>query len=251
MDPHLTQVQHTEMLKLITQSFCRELINFGVPRTSLPTIASEVLDYVMNGKERPSLSSEHGPTPLVLSEILEEGDFHDRISYGDVSIRPLTIDHLTTVAEWLETTDVQRHFAVPFPTVLEDQVEYFFNTPSHFYFGIFFKDAFVGVIGGEQIDPRIRRVEMKKFIGDQEFRGHGIGKTATFLWLHHVFDHKNYNKVFVYSLDTNLRNINLNNQLGFELEGILFEDAMMDGQFCDVARMGLLKSKWDQLFADE
>ena len=250
MDPQMTQVQQTEMLKLVTQSFCRELVNFGVPRTSLPTIASEVLDYVMNGRERPSLTSEHGPSPLELSEIVEDGIFKDQLQYGDVSIRPLTIDLLPTISEWLETTDVQRHFAVPFPTSVEDLVEYFFNTEHNVYFSIFYKDAFVGVIGGEQIDQRIRRVEMKKFIGDQEFRGHGIGKTATFLWLHHVFDQKNYNKVFIYSLDTNLRNINLNNQLGFELEGILFEDAMMDGKYCDVARMGLLKSKWDSLFRD-
>ncbi len=250
MDPQLTQVQQTEMLKLVTQSFCRELINFGVPKTSLPTIASEVLDYVMNGRERPSLTSDQGASPLNRSEIVEGGIFKDSIKYGDIVIRPLDIDHLSTVAIWLETTDVQRHFAVPFPTSLEDLVEYFFNTPSHSYFGIYYEDAFVGIIGGEQIDYRLRRVEMKKLIGDRDYRGHGIGKTATFLWLHHVFNQQKFNKVFIYSLDTNLRNINLNNQLGFDLEGILFEDAMLDGEYCDVARMGLLKSMWDELFPD-
>ena len=250
MDPQLTQVQQTEMLKLVTQSFCRELINFGVPKTSLPTIASEVLDYVMNGRERPSLTSDQGASPLNRSEIVEGGIFKDSIKYGDIVIRPLDIDHLSTVAIWLETTDVQRHFAAPFPTSLEDLVEYFFNTPSHSYFGIYYEDAFVGIIGGEQIDYRLRRVEMKKLIGDRDYRGHGIGKTATFLWLHHVFNQQKFNKVFIYSLDTNLRNINLNNQLGFDLEGILFEDAMLDGEYCDVARMGLLKSMWDELFPD-
>ena len=89
---------------------------------------------------------------------------------------------------------------------------------------------------------------MKKFIGDRNFRGKGIGKTATFLWLHHIFDRLDFHKVFIYSLNSNIRNINLNSQLGFELEGILAEDALLDGKYHDVARMSLLKSKWLEHF---
>jgi RimJ/RimL family protein N-acetyltransferase len=41
----------------------------------------------------------------------------------------------------------------------------------------------------------------------------------------------------------------LNSQLGFELEGIFFEDIVIDEERRDVVRMGLLKSRWEEIFS--
>lgn len=236
-----------ELIRLLTQSFCRELINFGVSKNRLPSIAGMVLDYVMHQNGKPSPGSVEVVSSLDRTKI-ESSEGDDNIGYESVVIRPLTPDRLPAILDWLNTTDVQRYFSELYPTSDVDLHSRLFMDDSTSYHGILYDGTFVGMIGGEQIDERHRRVEMKKFIGDRHFRGLGIGKTATFLWLHHIFDSLDFHKVFIYSLNTNIRNINLNSHLGFELEGILSEDVLLNGKYRDVARMSLLKSKWLEQF---
>jgi len=89
---------------------------------------------------------------------------------------------------------------------------------------------------------------MKKFIGETSFSGKGIGKRATFLFLYYTFLIMGYNKVYIHTMDTNIRNINLNSKLGFELEGIFFQEIQRSGKFMDVVRMGLLKDHFLRIF---
>jgi RimJ/RimL family protein N-acetyltransferase len=89
---------------------------------------------------------------------------------------------------------------------------------------------------------------MRKFIGDVGLHGKGIGKRATFLFLYYSFIILNFNKVYIYSGDTNISNLNLNSKFGFELEGILLEDVFLENEKRDVVRMGLLKSQWEKVF---
>ena len=104
------------------------------------------------------------------------------------------------------------------------------------------------MIGAENIDDISKKLEMKKFIGARGYQGKGIGKIATFLFLYYVFLIRGFNKVYIHSLDTNIKNINLNSKFGFELEGILYSDVNVEDNFKDVLRMGLLKSDWDDIF---
>jgi len=89
---------------------------------------------------------------------------------------------------------------------------------------------------------------MRKLIGDSKQRGKGIGKRATFLFLFYTYLIANHDKVFLHSLDINLRNLTLNGKFGFYLEGVFFEDIIIDGEALDVARMALSKSVWLELF---
>jgi RimJ/RimL family protein N-acetyltransferase len=57
------------------------------------------------------------------------------------------------------------------------------------------------------------------------------------------------NKVYIHSRDINIRNINLNSRFGFELEGIFYEDLLVDGERRDVVRMALLKRTWLEVFS--
>ena len=89
---------------------------------------------------------------------------------------------------------------------------------------------------------------MKKFVGAPGSTGRGIGKTATFLFLYYTFEILKYNKVYIHSIDTNIRNINLNAKFGFEIEGVFFREIFDDKEFHDSVRMGLLKSNWNNIF---
>ena len=93
-------------------------------------------------------------------------------------------------------------------------------------------------------------MEMKKFVGDRAFRGIGIGSRATFAFLYYAFMLLDMHKVYLYSRDTNIQNLNLNSRLGFELEGIFLEEFKHGERLVDVVRMGLLKPLWLAMFGD-
>lgn len=46
-------------------------------------------------------------------------------------------------------------------------------------------------------------------------------------------------KIYINTLDTNIRNIRLNEALGFRLEGILRDEVLLDGTCHDVLRMAV------------
>ena len=244
MSATIQKGQQHQMIRLVTQSFCRELLNYGVARQDMVSVSVELLDYVMG--HAPDAPAPHELDAFAVDRVVRTGA-EGRV-YEDVRIAPFFPELLPTVAAWLATSDVQRNFAVWYPEDDAALFRHFFETPSTRYFAIFYRDVFVGLVGGEQIDAAGRKVEMKKFIGEEGYRGLGIGKTATFLWLHHVFEDLGFNKVYIYSLDTNIRNINLNHRLGFEVEGILVEDAFLEGSYRDVVRMSLLRRRWEALF---
>ena len=89
---------------------------------------------------------------------------------------------------------------------------------------------------------------MRKLVGDSSQRSEGIGKRATFLFLFFTYIIANREKVFPHSLDINLRSLTLNGKFGFDLEGVFFEDIIIEGEANDVARMALSKTVWLELF---
>ncbi|MBI3191476.1 MAG: GNAT family N-acetyltransferase, partial [Pedosphaera parvula] len=105
-----------------------------------------------------------------------------------------------------------------------------------------------GIIGAENIDTASGKLEMRKLVGNPALHGKGIGKRATFLFLYYVFIRREFNKVYLHSMDINIRNLNLNAKFGFELEGVFIEDALVQGKRHDLVRMGLLRPIWLGLF---
>lgn len=242
----IDSIRQTQMLKLVTHSFCRELGRYGVDRGDIVTVSSLVLDYLVSDK---------APTQTVLRApdvdvaiVRRHWREHGTLTHADLSLRPLTVEMVPRVAGWLADPGIQAAFAVPFPIGEPALRPHLIENPDRSYFGLFINDRIIGAIGADAIDSGSRKLEMKKFIGEPAYRGKGLGKLATFMWLCYVFDVVQFNKVYIHTLDTNIRNINLNAQLGFELEGILFQDIYVDGVPRDVLRMSLLRDRWTGLF---
>jgi len=97
-----------------------------------------------------------------------------------------------------------------------------------------------GIVGYLNHDREQRKAELRKLIGDPAMRGKGYGKKATKLWLSYGIHGLRLRKIYLYTFDTNLRNIRLNEELGFKLEGIYRAENIIDGIPKDVIRMGLL-----------
>jgi len=97
----------------------------------------------------------------------------------------------------------------------------------------------IGAVAFLNFDANQHKAELRKIIGEPEYREKGYAKEATILWLKYGFKALGLKKIYLNTLNTNIRNIKLNEELGFKVEGILRNEVLIDEQYHDVLRMGL------------
>jgi len=240
--------QRDQMLKLVSKGFYNELINYGVRKEEVLRVASHLLDNLLAEKKRPAQGVEYYNAIFTLASVKDEWADHKQLVIQHVMLRPLQLPDITKVAAWLKVPAVRESFVPAFPESERDLRNYFTH-PTREYFGVYYNEQPVGIVGGENIDSTAGKLEMKKLVGEPGLQGKGIGKRATFGFLYHTFMIRNLNKVYIHSRDINIRNINLNSRFGFELEGVFLDDITVGGKHQDIVRMALFKSLWLQIFS--
>lgn len=240
---NLSAEARERLLRLVTRSFCREVVDYGVDLRDLVKVSGHVLEYASGDAELPSPGSGTAFERLALDDVVK-----DRGSYstGAATVRPFSEADLPSVVDWVARDDIRDSMLMPYPSGA-DALGAYLADDTRAYHIILHDGRPAGLIGGENLDPLSSRVEMRKFIGEPDLRGRGVGTVATFLWLHHVFDVLEINKVYIHTHNANARNIRVNRSLGFEVEGVLSEEHMLDGRFVDIIRMGLLRRTWHEL----
>jgi len=213
------------MLKLVAKGFHNELTNYGVRKHEIIQVASRLLDNLLATEKKPA-----------------EG-----VEYYN-GIFTLQLPNVSKVIVWLKVSAVRESF-VPRFSENQSELRKYFTHPTREYFGVYYNDQLVGIVGGENIDLTAGKLEMKKLVGESGLQGKGIGKRATFGFLYYAFMIRNLNKVYIHSRDINMRNINLNSRFGFELEGVFLDDITVGDKHQDVLRMALFKSLWLQIFS--
>jgi RimJ/RimL family protein N-acetyltransferase len=186
---------------------------------------------------------------FTLASVKEDWADSKQLVIQCMTLRPLQLPLISKVAAWLRVPTIRESFVPAFPEN-ENELQRYFTHPTREYFGIYYNQQPVGIVGGENIDSTAGKLEMKKLVGEPGLRGKGSGKRATFGFLYHTFMIRNLNKVYIHSRDINMRNINLNSRFGFELEGVFVDDITVGGKHQDVVRMALFKSLWLQIFSD-
>ncbi len=84
-----------------------------------------------------------------------------------------------------------------------------------------------------------RRAELRKLIGERELRGRGLGREAARLWVGYGLGALKLKKIYLNTLSTHIGNVKINEAIGFQVEGILRNEVLVDGTYRDVLRMGL------------
>ena len=243
----LQQTHQEQLLKMVAKGFYNELIKYGIRRKEVITVAGHLLDNVMQKSSAADKSDEYYNRLFAMADVRDHWADHQTLALGDILIRPCTPNLIEKAATWLKTPAVRNSFFPPYPNTPELLGLYLSQSDRH-YFQIEYAADTVGLIGAENCDTQSGKLEMRKLIGDTRFRGKGIGKRATFLFLYYAFMIRGMNKVYIHSDDINVRNLNLNNHFGFELEGIFFEDVCGADKKHDIVRMGLLRSRWLEIF---
>lgn len=245
--PELLQY-HEQMLKLVAKGFFNELINYGVNEAEVLTVAGHLLDHVLHKGGPTSKEPQYYNRQFSVKDVEDEWEEKGRLRLKQVSITPMDPRLVPRIAAWLEAPAMRESFYPMFPGS-EAELGRYFEAPDRQYFSIFCDQDLAGIIGAENIDTESAKLEMRKLVGDPEMHGKGIGKLATFLFLYHVFMIRKFRKVYLHSLDINIRNLNLNGKFGFELEGVFLEEAVIQDQSRDVVRMALSGPQWLALFS--
>jgi RimJ/RimL family protein N-acetyltransferase len=97
----------------------------------------------------------------------------------------------------------------------------------------------IGAMAFLDINHHQRRAELRKLIGVASERGKGYAEEATALWVAYGRKRLRLEKIYLSTLQTHLRNIQLNESIGFRIEGVLRGEILLDNKRQDVLRMGL------------
>jgi RimJ/RimL family protein N-acetyltransferase len=159
------------------------------------------------------------------------------ISYEDITIRAINLDKdKQKIIGWIE--DIQgRDFFLSRIDDIELATDAIIKDPKHI-FGLVLKDGEpIGIMGYMNYDAKNRKAELRKIIGELDYRGKGYGKKATNLWLSYGIQCLNLRKIYLYTFDTDLRNIRINLDMGFQLEGIFRKENLYSDGPKDILRM--------------
>ena len=241
------QRRRDQMLKLVAKGFYNELINYGVRKDEVLKVTAHLLDNLLTHASTPGPGLGSYNKIFTLAAVDDDWANSRELRIQEVSLRPMDVELLPHLIRWLRDPAIRDSFVPAFPESPEALRQYFAD-PMREYFAIYFNGAPVGIVGGENIDRASGKLEMKKLVGEPGLQGKGIGKYATFSFLYYSFNILNIHKVYIHSRDINIRNINLNSQFGFQLEGVFFEDLRIGDNRQDIVRMALLKPQWLEIF---
>jgi len=141
---------------------------------------------------------------------------------------------------WMEDA-IGRYFILTRATIRTYNVDRLIEDENHILGIITLKDNTpIGIMAFLDYDKSQKKGELRKLIGEPAYRGKGFGKEATKLWIQYGISNLGLKKIYLNTLQTNVRNIRLNQELGFKVEGVLRNECTIDGKQYDILRMGLV-----------
>jgi RimJ/RimL family protein N-acetyltransferase len=231
-------------LEAFARGFFNEASLYGFKQTDYIRFVNHLLDITItmrNSKDKFHSSIE---APFARDYGLESpGNSYSYklpICGKTVSIRAFDIEYdLAIMRHWIEGNS-GHHFLLSYTDPIITEIDEFLcDNQNHFGIITVNSGLPIGAIAYLNHDKTQCKAELRKLIGDPGMRGKGFGKKASLLWLSYGVKALGLKKIILSTLDTNTRNIRLNESLGFKVEGILRNEVLIDGHYRDVLRMGL------------
>lgn len=167
-----------------------------------------------------------------------------------IALRKLNKDDLEMVMNWRMTSHVTQNLFTDPKLNMELQYKWFesiSNDESVKHWIIQAGDKPVGLLWLYCIDLINQRCEWGCFIGEDDYRGKGLGRPLECNIYDYVFDVLKLNKLYGEVLECNEIGIKIHEKFGFEVEGVLKQHICKNGQFYNVAYMAILSEKWHSI----
>ncbi|UZQ50692.1 GNAT family N-acetyltransferase [Clostridium kluyveri] len=160
-------------------------------------------------------------------------------------------EHLPYLEKWYNDTLFLRNFDVipAFPKSLEElksTIKNLKESSDKFIFAVnsIKQNKIIGITGFENILWNNGTATIYIGIGDDAFRGHGIGQESLYLTMEFGFQELNFHRIQLTVLSYNTPAIKLYEKLGFKKEGTYREFIHRDGIRYDMYLYGILRSEW-------
>ncbi|MBN1464733.1 GNAT family N-acetyltransferase [candidate division KSB1 bacterium] len=223
-------------LEALARTFFKESIKYGFRKIDYLRFVNFLLDMAMsnsksfeaNGRWIESVKIDESVSAKVLPLESER-----------LRIRSFQPADAKVMQSWLQDDD-GRHFLLSRVTAKSVELEKFVDDKSCLMGIITLKDDNpIGAVAYCNHNPQQHRAELRKIIGDPAKRAMGYAKEATQLWIQYGIQTLGLKKIYLSTLNSNIRNIKLNEELGFQVEGILRNEVYFDNKFHDLLRMGM------------
>jgi RimJ/RimL family protein N-acetyltransferase len=224
-----------ETIEVLARSLYREAVHYGFQQIDYLRFVNQLLDM----STRPSTQDFSTGSPDVRYAATEAVALP--LENESVRVRAFDRHNDTPLLEkWLKDRDGRYFFLSRTTGESEDLARILGSDRNVLGTITLMNGSPIGVLAYLDFDREQRKAELRKLIGEVEFRGRGFAKKATELWIAYGIGNLRLRKIYLSTLDTNARNIRLNEELGFKVEGILRDECYFDGASHDVLRMGLL-----------
>ena len=174
------------------------------------------------------------------------------LSDGNITLKPPALADIDKIHQWKNNLSLLNLVAAkPLPSTLEQTRLWLDKTLAdqcQILFGIYINEnsenkshdsELVGIVRLMFIDWVNRVCELGIYIGEEKYRGKGIGRRSTTLVLNYCFKNLNLHKVCLKTLKTNKQAINLYKSIGFKIEGIKRKEFWLEGRYEDIVIMGI------------
>ena len=224
-------------IEALSRGVFKEACNYGFSQVDIIKLINNLMDLCSAGVSRELEASD------------KSSDYRD-IASADFQALPLTGERIC-IRCFQESTDREaldswlpdrygRFFVLSGATAQTITVDALISAPGN-HLGI------ITLQGGEPIgamafldhSKQQQRAELRKLIGDPNYRGKGLAEEATKLWINYGAHGLGLKKIYVSTLQTQIANVRLNERIGFQVEGLLRNEVLIDGERHDVLRMGL------------
>lgn len=236
-----------QTIKAFARSIVHETRNYGFTQVDIVRLINALVDTSVD----PRHAYQAADTGSHFSKNLPIDD--PRLQVTEFPLRGvgLTIresvpdSDLALLDSWL-TDRYGQHFVLSCATAHRADARSLFANPDNIV-GIVLDEGEtpIGAVAYLGHDRQQRRAELRKLIGVPAARGRGYAEQATALWLKYGIEQLGLEKVFVSTLQNHLRNIQLNEAVGFRVEGVLIDEVLIDGKREDVLRMGFCVQRRD------
>ena len=165
-------------------------------------------------------------------------------------LRPLTLmDCTTTYLSWLHDPRVTKYLEVghlPLTlTALERYVAHFQDSTTDLAFAICLPTGeHIGNVTLQHIRWIPRTAETGLLLGEATCWGQGYAQEAWSALLAYAFDRLGLRKVIAGVVEGNTASLRALQVLGFQQEGRLRDEYLIDGQYQDALRFGVFESAW-------
>lgn len=241
------------LFQTVSRNLVRQLHAQGCSFKDLVDFANEILEEIVSigtsnravAGERPEQvhglrQPEDGPELGSVDALQTQG----RVNLTeDMYVRRLTHTDIAAISAWQEEEAVAASLAgralgriVRNPGEIIDQ-----KSAALFVMCRAADDQVIGLFGFPHIESETRQAQCIKMIGEPSERGKHYARLATRFLIGYGFNALHLNRIYLYTLDGNLKNISLNQSLGFSFEGLLRQAVRVDDRLRDVAVMALVK----------